>query len=65
MEISIFWMRRDLRFDDNKALNAALNAGLPVLPVFIFDEDILDQLPLDDPRVSFIHGKLTQLNQIL
>jgi len=61
MKISIFWFRRDLRLDDNTGLNAALNSGNPVLPVFIFDTNILDELPSDDPRVSFILEKLSSL----
>ena len=41
MKIAIFWFRRDLRLDDNTALRAALNSGHQVLPIFIFDQDIL------------------------
>ncbi|MCU0462590.1 MAG: deoxyribodipyrimidine photo-lyase, partial [Bacteroidales bacterium] len=65
MKISIFWFRRDLRLDDNTGLNAALNSGNPVLPVFIFDTNILDELPSDDPRVTFIHENLSSLNKAL
>ena len=65
MKINVFWFRRDLRLDDNTALNEALKAGLPVLPVFIFDEDILEELPEDDSRVSFIHLSLRLINDQL
>lgn len=34
----ILWFRRDLRLQDNPALNRAIEAGCPVLPVFILDE---------------------------
>ena len=40
-KINIFWYRRDLRLKDNKGLSEALNDGLKVQPIFIFDEDIL------------------------
>jgi len=43
MKINLFWFRRDLRLEDNTALHAAMNAQNPVLPVFIFDEDILNE----------------------
>ncbi len=56
--ISIFWFRRDLRLEDNVGLVAALQSGLPVLPVFIFDPHILDKLPGNDARVTFIHSRL-------
>lgn len=65
MKISIFWFRRDLRTDDNTALNQALRAGLPVLPVFIFDTNITGELPSDDPRVSFIHECLQAIDNTL
>lgn len=65
MKINIFWFRRDLRLEDNTALNHALNSGLPVLPLFIFDTNITDELPADDPRVNFIYETLWSLNRKL
>lgn len=63
--IAVFWFRRDLRLEDNVALHAALESGLPVLPIFIFDDDILDELPADDPRVNFIYDELKVINDRL
>ena len=63
--ISIFWFRRDLRLEDNTALNKALLNGEPVLPLFIFDEQILSDLPNDDPRVNFIYENLQVMNEKL
>lgn len=72
MQISICWLRRDLRLDDNTALHHALQSGNPVLPLFIFDRNILHELPADDARVSFIyktlqsiHGRLKELGSSL
>jgi deoxyribodipyrimidine photo-lyase len=65
MKINIFWFRRDLRLEDNSALNQALSSGLPVLPVFIFDTNITDELPFDDPRINFIYETLSSLNKEL
>ncbi len=42
--INVFWFRRDLRLNDNAAFYYALKSGFPVLPVFIFDKNILDKL---------------------
>ncbi len=56
--MNIFWFRRDLRLEDNVGLFHALNSGQKVLPVFVFDGTILEQLPKDDARVSFIHSQL-------
>jgi len=63
--INIFWFRRDLRLDDNTGLNKALASGLKVLPLFIFDTNIIDELPADDPRVSFIYDSLTSVDKEL
>lgn len=57
-----FWFRRDLRLEDNHGLWAALNSGHPVLPLFIFDSNILSRLPRRDARVSFLHQQLQKLH---
>ena len=63
---SIFWFRRDLRLTDNAGLHAALSSGIPVLPIFIFDENILSQLPNTyDRRVDMIHQCLNSLKRQL
>ena len=65
-DINIFWFRRDLRLQDNTALYQALHAGKPVLPVFIFDKNILDKLEdRDDARVTFIHDQLAGIKATL
>jgi len=61
--VNIFWFRRDLRIDDNHGLFEALNDGLPVVPVFIFDPGILSQFPNPaDIRLTFIYRSLSTLN---
>ncbi|NNF82531.1 MAG: deoxyribodipyrimidine photo-lyase [Flavobacteriaceae bacterium] len=64
-QISIFWFRRDLRLHDNHGLYHALNSGYPVLPIFIFDEDILHKLPEQDARLDFIHHTISEINSVL
>lgn len=65
MKINIFWFRRDLRLRDNTALNNALESGLPVLTLYIFDTLVIDELSADDPRISFIHDTLSEINKEL
>jgi deoxyribodipyrimidine photo-lyase len=65
MKLSVFWFRRDLRLEDNTALNLALSSGLPVLTLFIFDENILGELSTDDARVNFIYERLLSINKEL
>ncbi|WP_405246787.1 cryptochrome/photolyase family protein [Cellulophaga sp. Asnod2-G02] len=64
-KISIFWFRRDLRLEDNIGLYHALQSDYPVLPIFIFDKDILENLPKDDARVSFIFNQLESMRNTL
>ena len=63
--IAVFWFRRDLRLDDNVGFYHALNGALPVHPIFIFDSEILDKLPKNDARVTFIHDTLQNMRQYL
>lgn len=65
MDLALFWFRRDLRLEDNTALRFALESGYKVLPIFIFDENILDELPEDDARISFIYDSLQKIDHQL
>lgn len=64
--VNICWLRRDLRLTDNAALYRALRAELPVIVLFIFDTNILQQLSNKaDARVDFIHQQLAKINDEL
>lgn len=64
--INVFWFRRDLRLFDNAGLTAALRADHPVVPVFIFDKEILEKLEAKkDARVQFIHRELEDIKEKL
>lgn len=65
-KVTIFWFRRDLRIEDNCGLFQALAGELPVLPIFIFDPNILDRLgSKKDARVEFIHLALETIKNKL
>ena len=57
----ILWFRRDLRIEDNPLLSL----GGEVLPIFIFDTEILTTLPPQDRRVSFIYARVLWLKNAL
>ena len=63
MKKVVFWHRRDLRIDDNHGLSKATNENEKVFPVFIFDENILQELPSNDKRVSIIQQSINLLNE--
>ena len=65
-KVTLFWFRRDLRLNDNAGLYRALKKGCPVLPIFIFDQTILNKLEdKKDRRVEFIHNAIHQINEEL
>ena len=57
----LFWHRRDLRVEDNAGLFKALKENDKVQPIFIFDQNILAELPSNDQRVRFIHQEIQGL----
>lgn len=63
--MTIFWFRRDLRLEDNTGLFEALSNNKEVLPIFIFDKSILNDLHKDDARVTFIYKLLCEINDEL
>lgn len=63
--MNVFWFRRDLRLNDNVGLYSALSTDKETLPIFIFDKNILHDLPADDARVTFIHKLLNNINDEL
>ena len=64
--VNIFWFRRDLRLQDNAGLYHALKSCNPVVPIFIFDTNILDKLEdRADRRVEFIHAALEEIQSQL
>ena len=62
---TIFWFRRDLRLDDNVGFQQALKDSNKVIPIFIFDSNILEELPEDDARVTFIFDTLQEMRSKL
>lgn len=62
--MNIFWFRRDLRLEDNRGLWEALSND-ETLPIFIFDKNILSELPKDDSRVTFISELLEKIQKEL
>ncbi|KQR94777.1 deoxyribodipyrimidine photolyase [Chryseobacterium sp. Leaf180] len=62
-KINIFWLRRDLRTEDNRGFSEALKSEHNVLPIFIFDKEILDKLEnKEDKRLDYFHQALEKMN---
>jgi deoxyribodipyrimidine photo-lyase len=61
--LTLYWFRRDLRCHDNAGFFEALRQHENVQPLFIFDPNILTELPRNDARVTFIHRSLEAMNE--
>ena len=65
-DFNILWLRRNLRWEDNAVLTMCQADEVPILPIFIFDTDILDKLESKtDLRLQFIHETLMRMNEHL
>jgi deoxyribodipyrimidine photo-lyase len=65
MSCTILWFRQDLRLSDNPALLAALKSGLPVLPVYILDDENAADARMGGASRFWLHHSLTSLNESL
>ena len=61
----ICWFRRDLRAHDNRALASAIGRSREIVPLFIFDDDILKEHGAFDGRLGFIAGAVMNLSKEL
>jgi deoxyribodipyrimidine photo-lyase len=62
---TIFWFRRDLRLKDNIGLHHALKNNNEVTPIFIFDENIIKELPKNDKRINYIYSEIETIKNSL
>jgi len=61
----IVWFRQDLRLSDNPALNAAVNSGQPVLPIYILDDKTPGEWRMGGASRWWLHHSLTALSKAL
>jgi deoxyribodipyrimidine photo-lyase len=65
VKTAIWWIRRDLRLDDNVALRAALGDAERVVPLFILDPSLIGSRYVGEKRLSFLYGGLRALEESL
>ena len=61
----LVWFRRDLRVQDNPALSAACQECTEIVPLFVFDEPLLQSRVFGSFCVGFMLGCLENLRQSL
>jgi len=62
LDAALVWFRRDLRCEDHAAFHHALKAARQVWCGFVFDREILDDLPRADRRVEFVRQSVEALD---
>lgn len=65
METNIWWIRRDLRLNDNQALHGAMSSGKDVIPLFIFDPKLMSSPNVGSRRKNFLRSCLFELDKDL
>jgi deoxyribodipyrimidine photo-lyase len=65
MQPVIHWFREDLRLEDNPALSAASDGGLPVIGLYIWDEDRSNRFKIGDAQKIWLHFSLQSLEKSL
>ncbi len=63
--ISVLWFRKDLRLEDNPALQFAIERGLPIVPIYILDEKDEVSLPMGGASKWWLHHALRDLDESL
>lgn len=61
----IWWLRRDLRMQDNLVLQQALRDAASVIPVFVLDAALLNSEKLAPARKQFLFESLAELDAAL
>lgn len=65
-DLSLVWLRRDLRLEDHQALSKACSESNRIAVIFVFDSQILGKLKSkSDPRVSFIYDSIREIDNQL
>jgi deoxyribodipyrimidine photo-lyase len=62
---TIWWVRRDLRLDDNPALHRAMEEGDTVVPLFALDPALLKSDYVGEKRLGFLYAGLEALDAAL
>jgi deoxyribodipyrimidine photo-lyase len=61
----IYWLRRDFRIHDNRALEAAVRTGNPILPIFIYDENRPSTCRIGSASKWWLHRSLEEFSSEL
>ena len=64
-EVNLVWIKRDLRTQDHASFQRAESAGLPYIPIYIFDQRLLNHPDVSDRHLAFIRASIKDMNVVL
>ncbi|MEJ7553446.1 MAG: deoxyribodipyrimidine photo-lyase, partial [Aquificaceae bacterium] len=59
---AVYLFKRDLRVKDNRGLAYASRRHKEIVPLFIFDKDIIRDLKVDKKRLGYLYKALALLS---
>lgn len=65
MPVNLVWFKRDLRLTDHQPLKRAIDAGLPVVLIYIFEPSLISAPQSDVRHWRFVWQSITDLNNQL
>ena len=63
--INIVWIKRDIRTIDHEAFHVAESMGLPYIPIYIFDSELIKYPDTSDRHLQFIFDSIIDINSKL
>ena len=63
--INIVWFKRDLRLTDHRPLKEAIDSGLPLLLIYIFEPELIQDSHYSERHWRFVYQSLNDLNHQL
>ena len=65
MKVNVLWFKRDLRLSDHLPLKRAIEQGLPIILLYVFEPELLEAADSDVRHWRFVYESLNQLKQCL
>ena len=64
-DISVVWLKRDLRLHDNEAIHNAVQSGHKVLFMYVFEDTLIADAHYSERHWGFVKGSLYDINEEL
>ncbi len=65
MKVNVLWFKRDLRLSDHLPLKRAIEQGLPLILLYVFEPELMEAADSDVRHWRFVYESINQLKQCL